>query len=78
MVADLLTAVGLGLDVAGLLVISLFAICAKDEDLTVFNAAVLGGRQEPIPGLFRERKMLRIGIPIMILGFVLQIIGAVI
>ena len=75
MIATLLVALGLALDIVGLLVISWFAIRASDEDLSAHSEMALGGYTHPIAGLFRERKMLRIGIPTMVVGFTLQFAG---
>ena len=71
-----LTSAGLGLDIAGLLVISFPGIFESGRTLEEQSGTYYNGNRHLRKALFKNRTLLRIGIPMMVLGFALQLVGA--
>ena len=71
-----LTSTGLLLDIVGLLVISFPGLFEGREALEEQSGTYWDGNPHLRKALFKNRTLLRVGIPIMVLGFLLQLVGA--
>ena len=75
-VSTSLTSTGLLLDIVGLLVISFPGIFESGAALEEQSGTYYDGNRYLRKALFKNRTLLRIGIPMMVLGFALQLAGA--
>ena len=70
-----LTSVGLMLDIVGLLVISFPGLFESNTALEEQSGSHWDRNPHLRKALFKNRTLLRIGIPMMVLGFALQLAG---
>ncbi len=73
-----LTIAGLGLDIVGLLVISFPGLFEGGEALEDQSGTYWDGNPPLRKALFKNRRLLRVGIPIMVFGFLLQAFGGLV
>ena len=72
------TVTGLVLDIVGILVISCAGLFENNESLDEQSGSYYDENPYLRKALFKNRKLLRIGIPMMVLGFLLQAVGALV
>jgi len=70
------TAFGLALDIIGVVLVGYPIAFASDKDLKAVRTAVYGAPKDIPPGLKLERRLVRIGLVFLVLGFALQLVGS--